>query len=360
MGTVIDLMAERRRRQARGQARRRDGCYLGRSVLQLLEVMEAAVRLAAERFECEPSDVIETHADRVRNEIEPRFGHVPQMRELCDQLRVKTKQPHHWRQWVMVALSEDKAVSKVVEALTRAPELRLKPGDCAIPLRAAAREAGSPTISQPEYDALYQQLVERIVRSGRGREAAERRFPTSGQIVTACGSWSNALEVAGLPQLDAEHHRQSGCPVPDAIAFYFASTGGLPSRKKLEAFAKECDFSLARITGRPWAEWIAAARNRAADFPQLPTLPDYPAAEPDEWSPIEVDIHLPPRGTRGYPRGVVLHALEEFLVWLDGRRPTHRNYRSFCLHKPGTPSLAALLEHGKMAELIGELGEGRK
>ena len=177
-------------------------------------------------------------------------------------------------------------------------------------------------------------------------------MPNSDQIIHHCGNWANAMRLAGLTPPTESRERRKGCPVPDAIAYYDSQRGCLPTRKQLDRFAADVGFSLALVRGKGWHEWIALGRERIADFPQLPAPPPYGSPEPDQWEPIDIDVVLPPRGTRRYSLRAILEAFEDYLGSLDALgAPTHRDYRQWCTGDPTKPSLVAVLARGTFDQL---------
>jgi hypothetical protein len=111
------------------------------------------------------------------------------------------------------------------------------------------------------------------------------------------------MVFAGLkPPSVAPRRKPRGCPVPDAMTYFFAQNGWLPTRKQLEGFAETEGFSLAAVRGQPRAAWIAAAIERAADFAELPPPLPYRSPRPEQWEPIHLHgIELPSRGRRDIP-----------------------------------------------------------
>lgn len=372
---IIDLMKARAWRRRTPLARDADGTFTGprRHPEELLEIVREVAILAShyypdefnrhippeEKPPPEPSRVPGAVWNLARRHAADRFGPVPQANEVARQLRRATHKPYSWSIWLQIAFGEKGNPEKVVEQMLAAPDQPPTPAAVAFALRTVCRLLGLETLSFIEYERGRNELLAREDAAGRGREHAERRLPTSGQILTACGSWEAALHVAGLPPLRAASTRRShdALPVPDAIVVFVAEHGYWPSRKQLDAYARKRSFALAQVRGKGWHAWIDEARARLADFPQLSDPGRYPsAALPKFWVPVEVEIELPPRGVREYPRWAVLEALREFLAWLPpGAKPTHRRYREFCTGRVGVPGLGAVLAHGPMKDLLSEL-----
>jgi hypothetical protein len=138
--TVIDFIRARRKQQAEQQRRHAGRFTSGRSPAEILEIIREGVLLTAARFEREPERVHQHQFDRVRYELEERYGRVPEARELVRQLRKATDKPFQWRAWVAIALDESKDFKKVVEHLARPPAADVTPLDVTFALLTVVRE----------------------------------------------------------------------------------------------------------------------------------------------------------------------------------------------------------------------------
>jgi hypothetical protein len=309
------------------------------NAIQILEIMRKVATHAAqhlydpEKGPVDPSRVSEDKWDQARRAFEGEEGRIAAARQLCVRLRKITGYHYRWPEWLAIAFDDDKDPDKVLAGLARRPAASLTDEQVIFALRAIAGKLTRRSYATHEYDRFLERWRVEEERAGRGSNAALERMPNSDQIITYCGSWANAMRLAGLEPPDENDGRQQGCPVPDAIAYHFAQRGYLPTRKQLEKFATDQSFSLAAISRTRWHTWLDRGLDRIADFPDLPDPAPYGTPAPDGWEPIDIDVQLPPRGTRWYGTRAILDAYEQFLTLAAKRHRPHTQRVSRMVHR---------------------------
>lgn len=177
----------------------------------------------------------------------------------------------------MLALAHEPSAR--VPDLTKAPRdarpAALNPTVIAFAIRWVARHLGEATLTPQRYDEGRRALIKTRRRTPSGDSYLRRALPSADRIITAVGSWPQALVLAGLEMPTPVEVIQGGLPVPDAIALHFAQTGELPGgRKQLSTFARQSGFSLQSMRGKTWPDWLQLGRERVAQFPELPAPKD--------------------------------------------------------------------------------------
>jgi len=365
MGELIELDRYRRPRESRQPqtdteapvdepGRDEHGRFLPRITVGLLDLLrEIAIYAAAHLYgsPIDPREVDQEHWDQAARVHEATYGRIAEGRQIVARLRKLTGRHYHWREWLLIALDEEKDLAKVLAALVARSANPPSPVQAVESLRAMAQRLGRKRFSTPEYEREFALWRVEEQRAHRGA-AFEERMLNSEQIITAFGSWTRAVLAAGLEPPVEQRLQQKGLPVADAIACFYAQRGFLPTRKELFDFSQTSDFSLASQKNKGWHGYLDEGIRRIADFPQLPAPPAYGTKEPDDWEPITIEIELPPRKTRRYTRIAALEAVEDFTDWLQGKAPTNRAYRSYVTGRPDRPGLNAILVHGTLNELV--------
>lgn len=376
--TVILLTEARRRRQVQAQQRNRQGRFHGRTIPEILTLLAAVARYAVEHFPDDPDPkyrgprhhgnparVWQTLWNQARRNLEPELGPIPYANGLAAQLRAATGKKLPWSFWLEVALSDEKDPEKVMQTLMAEPPRELGRAEGAFMLIEAAKlDPPLRTLNPEQYGARTERLLERERGSGRGTFRAHRAIPTAEQIKKAFGSWEEGLRIAGLdPLRGGQTSRHTALPVPDAIAYFYAQRGALPTKRQLDLFAAEEAFALASTRGTAWTEWLAAGIKRIQDFRELPPPPRYGTTPDGLWTPQAIAIDPPPRGTARYTLPAKLEALAEFKDDLSQRPnprervPRDRRYKLWAQERPGRPSLRAILEEGPLREVMSLLDD---
>jgi hypothetical protein len=188
------------------------------------------------------------HPERVStrrfDEMRSSAGHqtLPRARDLADWLGLR------WSDVKAVALDETRDQVKTLKSRRREPSRPWSDVEGAVlALKRVAAALEQDHLSATSYDEYRR----------RSSSATRSVLPTSAQIVKLIGSWSGALELAGLAQ---SRPTGAGLPVVDAIGVFVRTQGRLPGRGELEAFAADerWTFPLQRLGARKWKEWLAA------------------------------------------------------------------------------------------------------
>jgi hypothetical protein len=232
------------------------------------------------------------HPERVStrrfDESRESTGHpsLPRARDLADWLGMP------WGEVKAVALDETRDQVKTLKSRRRETARPWSDVDGAVlALRRVAAALEQDHLSATSYDEYRR----------RSSSATRSVLPTSAQIVKLIGSWSGALELAGLAQ---SRPTGAGLPVVDALGVFVSTQGRLPGRGELQAFAADprWAFPLQRLGARKWKEWLAAFEMRwVGEMGRWMPPPSNPAAAFLPLQPSDISS-LPQRaqGPRGY------------------------------------------------------------
>lgn len=161
-----------------------------------------------------------------------------------------------WSEFKCVALDTTRDQMRTYGARRKQPARRaiFTSQSAAAIVRRVASALGQATPTAVDYD------IYRIDYLARNRDV-RFLFPTSDQVIAACGGWLAALLLADLdaPELD---RKGVGMPVRDALGLFLSTQGRLPGKHQLKAFAADerWSFRLGQLGVGTWDAQVLAFR----------------------------------------------------------------------------------------------------
>jgi hypothetical protein len=270
-----------------------------------------------------PAAITQAAFDRSRARVADRWPDAPTARAIYQRLNQRAQRTLTWRRIVEGALAGGASARQMLVAGHRAAAETLDNRAVAFALLVVERHipAREP-ITPGRYD---------LVRAEQTRDRAitpslRAMLPTANQILAACGSWPDALRVAGLadraatvetpapiagaddvepanPGVDclvsAEPHTAAGAasrpararrvlppslPVVEAIGRHLELHGFLPTSSGLKQWATRYRISLGKADGIPWTDLLADFRRQWVSMGRWcpPAAPESGQAPPYE------------------------------------------------------------------------------
>lgn len=210
--------------------------------------------------------------------------------------------------------------------------------------------------SRATYDAWAKREQQARVRRGM----IENYLPTSQTIVSRCGSWERALQMAGIdePAPSSGAHRHAGAAGSHAelLDACIDASGCLPSRRYFVEWCKRSDEPLGRPT-KGWADVVQEARAlRRAAGKWTPTEATPASGCPALPDPVEQAEGERPRRRQVRTHEDAIASLRRYsAVHLKGR-PTQADYRACCAKDPQLIAPGTLQKFGRFQDLCREAG----
>ena len=246
-----------------------------------------------------------------------------------------------WREVVALALHAERDWARTIGKRRQVtPIEELSDEEIAQALRFADRRAGGRPLRPALYDAIRDGALREDRRRWMYGGLVALMLPNSDQIRWAAGSWTRALEIAGLAPLAAQSRGQA-LPVVDVLDAYVEATGRLAS---MWWVVEEWRSKRAEPVQQPVrsARWYLEAlqRNRQARGQTTPVVD--PAGSRHVALPVTVSsTPLGPR-VRGWSWDVAVELLAQLLCKLPpgtrrlGQREMLRLVRGRGLPSPST------------------------
>jgi len=234
-------------------------------------------------------------------------------------------------------------------------------------LRVVARRLGVRTLSQSQYSAERKRVFsESRTRKSRG---ARLRLPTVAQIraftraelyasnkrgTPTAGSWSRALEIAGLRPGSTPKLKTAAKTPIDLLDRCYDAYGVQATSQEARDFAKANGIPYTRGSGKPWREWVkewkAGRRRQGLPVPDRPPprrlKPDYTrnigAARPDEHR----------QGSWTDPNDCIAVLVRYLSQLPKGQHATMNGYAAWAKEQPRAPDPTGLKRHGGWLKMI--------
>lgn len=278
----------------------------------------------------------------------------PTARRICTRLNMT------WRDMLDMLFDPSRDPARTMgRAQGSAADHDLDPRQVADALLLAASRLYARTIRPHEYVRVRRDLLEEARR--KYRHGTPVRLPTVGQIEHAAGGWDAALALAGLDERVHVFTAPSPVSYDTAIERFLETQGAMPTRDRLEAFARAQGFPLARQPqgGHPAAmRRVAVAwTNRGRWAPGQPR----PGAHPP------YDFETPGTAKDGERRRLHRrtkeHCVDGVVAYLQAlpgdQKATQKGYGAW---RVGTehPAASALGRHGGWTAILAEARAERR
>ena len=221
-----------------------------------------------------------------------------------------------------------------------------------------ARPVGAPLPPAPLVMSTVAYDVERelmLAEDRRRRHGRRRHLPTTGQIIRTAGSWTAALELAGLPTPGPEHGKNRGLTLGEALELFFRLNQALPTYREILSWAHHQGVPISRHKCR-WRDELELLRARwAARGVVVPERPP-PQDERADYTLRDPRIpRLPADHQRLYRRNED-ELVDAVAAYLDQLSPTARatapGYRAWSEGRSDRPSISTITRKSKWTTVL--------
>jgi hypothetical protein len=270
------------------------------------------------------------------------YASLPRGKQIAEQLKKR------WRVVLTIAHEPPGRHAHLLGLKEKEPEQDWLTDDyVAYMLKLVARRLNAATVTPSEYRLERAALLKEDRASWL--HGAQRLLPNDEQIRTACGSWDNALLLAGLKLGPGRggHKRLQMPTLAGLLERCHEHHGVLPTRSELQTFARANGIPFPTMKGKNWAatvrEWRATRTAMGLATPEKPP----PLRERPDYT-RDVNAALPgERRQRTWSQAECVASVTRYLAQLSsGQHSTKRGYDAWAKHAADAPRASIFDEHG--------------
>ncbi len=309
----------------------------------------------------------ETVSQRVFDATAEQHKHEPQFADLPLARDIARKLKYSWPTVLEIAHSPLKTQTRRLGQLTAEAEQDwLTPERIAYALTLVAHRLNLPSVSQAQYETAREKLLAQ--NRANWLHGGRLKLPTVAQIravmrteiygtdrrgTPTAGSWSRALELAGLQTKAVSKMKNPARNPIDLLERCYDAHGFQATSQEARDFAKANNIPYSRGPGKPWREWVQEWKTKRKER-GLP-VPDRPP--PRKLKPdytLNIGAGLPDEHRQGSwadPNECITIIISYLTQTPSSEHATMSRYAAWAKKQPHAPDPATFKRHGGWDQL---------